>query len=437
MSRATMLASPLRTELRRLRRRPLLAATVIATAALSIAAATTLATAVRHFVLRPLPGVAAPSELVNLHRADARDPFGSFSLAEYRAVAERLAALDGVAAFRDQGVSFAVGDEPTLAVAQIVSGNYFATLGARPAAGRLLAGDDDRAGAPPVVVLDHALWQRRFGGDPAIVGRSVRLNGRSFEVVGVGPPEFVGTFLGFRFELYVPLAQIALADPSFDAARPAQHRLELVARRRAGVPLERAREELAATAEAFRRDSPERWRDAAFALAATSGVEPSLEAAAELFFTALGALGALALAVVAVNVAGLLLADLIDRRHELAVRAALGAGRRRLLAPLVAQSTLLFGAGGALGVALSLAASRALAAWSTRLAIPVDLALRPDLKVLGFGLGLALALGASIGAAAAWRASQAQPAEAMAGARGVAGGHRRQPRAVLVATQVL
>ncbi|HEX9798562.1 MAG TPA: ABC transporter permease [Thermoanaerobaculia bacterium] len=433
-----MLASSLRTELRRLRRRPLWTATIVATAALAIASATAIATVVRHFVLRPLPGVGAPEELVNLHRTVEADEFGGFSLAELRALAAEAEALEEVTGFRDQGVSLAVSDAPPLlAVAQVVAGNYFATLGAHPAAGRLLRASDDLPGAAPVAVLDHALWRSRFGGDPDLVGRTVRINGHPFEVVGVGPPGFVGTFLGFRFDLYVPLAQIALADPGHSATRADRDLLELVARRRAEASLTTVRAELDRLAADLSRLAPERWRGARFRIERTSGVEPSLYGAAVLFFIALATLGAIAVLVVAANIVGLLLADHLDRRHELAVRAALGGDRRRLLLPLAVQSTLLFACGGVLGCALSLAAAALLRSFSRGLSVPLDLELRPDAAVLGFGVALAIVLGLTVGAIAARRATCAGTADLLAGARGVAGAGAGRARAVLVTAQVL
>jgi predicted permease len=433
-----MLASSLRLELRRLRRRPLWSATIVGTAALAIAAATGIATVVRHFVLRPLPGVEAPHELVDLHRADERDELGSFALDEYRTIAAEVATLAGVTAFRDQGVSLAIDmAPPLLAVAQVVAGNYFDTLAARPTVGRLLRAEDDRSDAPPVAVLDHAMWQSRFGGDPELVGRTVRVNGHSFEIVGVAPPGFVGTFLGFRFDLYLPLAHLGLADPSFSPARPDLHRLELAARRLPGVSLAAVGAELERLAAGLRTLAPERWRDARFRIAPTTGVEPSLRGAATIFFTALGALGALAVLVVAANIFGLLLAEHLERRHELAIRAALGAERRRLLAPFALQSLLLFGLGGAAGVGLSYAAAALLRSLAGGLSVPVDLQVRPDAAVLVFGFALSLLLGLAVGALAAWRVTGTAPAATLAGARGVAGGGGLRVRAALVVSQVL
>ena len=185
----------LRLAARSWRRSPGLAAAAVVTLALALGANTTLFSLVNAVLLRPLPGIAHADRLVNVHRRTADGTtFLGVSHPDYRDLRERTRALDGLAAFNGRGVSLGDGTgAPELVGIQIVSGNYFDVLGVRPLRGRLLSDADDGApGASPVAVISHALWQRRFGSDPAVVGRSVRLNGFPFTVVGVGPEGFAG-----------------------------------------------------------------------------------------------------------------------------------------------------------------------------------------------------------------------------------------------------
>jgi len=178
----------LRYALRPLLRSRALTVTAVLTLGLAVGANTALFSLVNAILLRPLPGVADPSKLVNVHRTAADGTtFHGFSQPDYVDLFERGQRFVRLAAFNGRGASLGTGGVPEVVGTQLVSGNYFDVLGVRPRLGRMLGEADDRvAGASPVAVVSHSLWQRRLGGDPSAVGRSIRLNGFPFTVVGGG-----------------------------------------------------------------------------------------------------------------------------------------------------------------------------------------------------------------------------------------------------------
>lgn len=238
----------LRHAARSLLRSRALTVTAVLTLGLALGANTALFSLVNAVLLRPLPGIAEPARLVNVHRsaADGTSLHG-FSHPDYRDLAERGRRFAELAAFNGRGTSLGTGGAPEVVGTQVVSGNYFAVLGVRPMRGRLIGPTDDGApGASPVAVVSHSLWQRRLGGDPGVVGRTIRLNGFPFTVVGVAPEGFEGHFVGFPFDVFVPLSMAAQAAPDEDLAARDSQWLELVGRLAPGVSRWQAQAGLAA-----------------------------------------------------------------------------------------------------------------------------------------------------------------------------------------------
>ncbi len=272
------------------------------------------------------------------------------------------------------------GGEPARAMATVVSGNYFGVLGVRPALGRLLDPDDDRVrDGSPVVVLSDGLWRRRFGADPAVVGASVRLNARSFTVVGVAPAGFRGVTFEEMPELWVPLSMTAAAMPNMVQFKPFERRgfsfLDLIGRLAPGVSMAQAQarfdsaseRELAAQLPPDQR-SPFVWASVRPAAAATLAQER--RALVDRLSWILLAVAALVLAIACSVAAGLLLVRGERRQRELAVRLALGASRGRLVGELLLESCLI--------AAAAAVAGWLIAAWSLRafaLAAPAAFAL--------------------------------------------------------------
>jgi putative ABC transport system permease protein len=252
--------------------------------------------------------------------------------------------------------------------------------------------------------LSHGLWQRRLHGDPNVIGRTIRLNGSSFTVVGVAPRGFTGHFVGVPLDLWVPLAT-ATRVAGEDLADRNTSWLELVGRLAPGRERGEAQAELSAVMAGLAREHPAAGRGRGVDVRAMTGIDDDLRGPVLGFLGLLQAVAALVLLVAAVNVAGMLFVQAVGRRREIAVRLALGAGRGRLLRRLVVETLSLFALGGALGLVLAAWASRLLLEFQPGLPLPFRFDLSPDFRVFGFTALLAVAGGLGLGllpARAAW-----------------------------------
>jgi putative ABC transport system permease protein len=331
----------LRFALRQFRRAPGLTFAAVLALACGVGAVTTVFTLLNALVLRPLP-VSSPGDLVWL-----RDP--SFSYPLFEQIRDRAHMLRGVFAWNSTTLHVEWTREPEPTPMVLVSGAFHETLGIQPAAGRLLSQADvgsTAAEAQAVAVLSYAAWQRRFDGDAAAIGRTIRIEGQPFIVIGVTPPEFFGVAVGMSPDVTIPVTMLPrLRSDELDALVSANSMwLHIMGRLRPGLSIERADAAfqpvwiaaLAATA------SPE-WRASRRAryLKFTSGLEPGasgespvrrqFQAALWLLF----GLVALVLVVACASVANLLLAAAAGRRRELALRRAIGAGHARLVQQLL------------------------------------------------------------------------------------------------------
>ena len=338
------LGRDLRYGLRVLSRNPLFASVSIVTLALGIGANTAIFSIADAVLLRTLP-VVNPHDLVVLRqRTQAGATIFPFTSAAATDLDEERSALSGVAAFRPAaGTQAAVNGEAELALTQAVSGNYHAVLGVRAVVGRTLTVQDRE----PLAVISHRYWQRRFGGDPNVVGRVIELQGRTFTIVGVTPPEFFGTQPGRAVDVTTPLgAQTTTMSP--DARW-----LYLIGRLAPGVARERAQAALQLRWARLMATAPPARR------AVTLELDPGAQGLNELrrqFSLPLRILMAavgVVLFVACANLAGLMIVRSSARRHEIAIRLSIGAGRWHIVRQFLAESALLAAAGGVAGVALA------------------------------------------------------------------------------------
>lgn len=430
----TLLAD-LRYALRTLRRSPGFTAVAVLTLAVGIGANTALFSVVHAVLVRPLPyedaeRVVRLDDVPRDAAADTETRTSYPNFADWRAQARSFQAM---AAYDGWSATLEGAGEPERLDAASVSASFFRVLGVRPALGRFLVDEEDQPGAARSVVLSHGLWRERFGADPAVLGRELRLNGTGYTVVGVAPAEFEDPRLGVG----------AAGEPRLWRSPPAAWTeegrgrdtrfLAVVGRLGDGVPLERARAEMAGVMRRLEALDPAANRDRAARVVSLK--EEIVAPVRPMLLVLLTAVGGVLL-VACVNVANLLLARYTGRRRELVVRAAMGASRGRLVRQLVVESLLLAVVGGAAGVALAWGAAGAL----VRLAageLPRLQAAELDPRVLGFALLLSLATGLLFGAGPALHAargdlhSDLREAGAPTGGRG-----QRRLRHALVAAEV-
>jgi putative ABC transport system permease protein len=415
-----------------LRSTPLLSIAAVLCAAIGVSATTAAAALFSAVAVRGVPFPDA-DRLVRVWLADTAsgETRGSLSIPELRDLDGRVAAFD---AFLGTARSRAVGllDSGTERLrGEGVTPDYFPTLGLRALHGRLLTAPDFAADAPRVTVISARFWAGRFGADPQVIGRPLRTEAAVFTIVGVAPTGFDGTVESDIIDFWMPLAQYlpaALIDNRTGRSAWA------IARLAPGVTPAAAQAELAGHLGAWAAAHPALYRDLQLR------VEPMGDNWRGSFTTGAALLlGAviLLLVIASLNVAGLLVARTIDRRHELAMRAALGAGRATLVGDLVLEALLLAAIGGAIGAMVAPTLLDAVVAFSP-MRLPPYLRLRVD------GLAVAIAAAAILGAglvaalAPAWLTSRVEPGDVLRGVgRGSLGGDREQRwGAVLVGAEV-
>lgn len=399
---------------RTLLRKPGFAMLAILTLAFGIGANTAIFTLAETLLLRPLP-YRDPGRLVMVWEVGPHD-FGNevgASILDYLDWRSTVKQFSSLAAYGKQGFNLTDGDGAEYAEGQIVSANFFDTLGVKPALGRTFRVDEEDAGAPRVVVLSDALWRRRYAADPTILGTSILLSGESWTVVGVTP---AGWRAPERGELWVPL--------SFYSGNWRQwrstHQLTLIGRLAPGATVSSAQAELQPIARKIWSDAGGAWNDWAVRL------EPLVDQFLGDYRTTVIALWiavALVLLITCANLANLLLVRGISRSRELAVRAALGASGGRLTRELVTEAVLLAFAGAALGIGGAIAILRAAHAM-----LPPQLVHLLDGNVGGAGVLYAAAIAflsaLLFSAIPAWRVARTDARALLATARTI-GGHQR------------
>ena len=432
------LLQDIRYGLRMLHKSPSFALAAIVTLALGIGVNTAVFSVVNAIVLRPLP-VRDGDRLVVIasQHASSRTLLGvSFAdLQDYRPPTVDL--FEDIAGYSVGFLGLAsIGGEPERVLVTWVTGNYFPLLDIRPVLGRVIGADEGAPGrTDPVVVLGYSTWQRRFGGHPSAVGRTVMVNGRPCTIVGVAPPDFAGTFAFSESELYLPLNW--RAGEGFDDRRA--RGLHAIARLRPGVTIDKAQAVMNVVAERLARQYPDSNAHLGIRVLPERLARPEED---QFRTNTLGAAIILAMVILvmivaAVNVTNLLLARTAGRHRELAIRAALGAGRGRLVRQMVTESLVLAALGGGGGVLLGTWVARALATTGLPGDLPVRFDFRLDGRVLAYAVAVAVVTGLLVGLASAVRVSGANPDRMLRGSRqGLPGSHRPGIRGVFVVAQI-
>jgi putative ABC transport system permease protein len=392
-------------------RRPSFSLIIVGTIALGVGANAAIFSVVNGVLLRPLVYPNA-DRLVSFGH---EPPHWLTSDPDFLDYHREMKSLDGLAAYvrREATLSPSATAEPQRIRAVRASEDFFPVLGVAPALGRTFVRDEYDSRIAQVVVLSYSLWQRQFGGDPRIAGHTVSIDGTARTVVGVMPQFF--SFPEARTDIWMPLARF---NPDSLGDR-ASHYLFMVARLKPGLSIERARGEANTIAKRIMHDNPEKFDPQRPIVPHLTGVREDLVGGTRPYLLALLAAVGFVLLIACANVANLLLVRAESRQREMAVRSALGASERRLLAQVLIETSVLAIVGGMLGLLVAWAGDRALIALAPA-SIPRLDAVGIDWRVLSFTGAVALLAGFGIGLLPAWRAARGNAVDVLKdGARGV------------------
>jgi macrolide transport system ATP-binding/permease protein len=397
-------------------------------------------------LLRPLP-VARPGEVLTVGANTALEAFGASSLAssyrDYVDIRDQSKSFDGLAAFMEVTAGFASTPTavPKLTMGMLVSGNLFPLMGVEPTIGRGFTPEEDQVpGRDAVVVLGRKMWEQEFGSDPTVLGRSIRLNGNEFVVVGVAPPEFTGLDQYVRSDFFVPLMMSPrlVSNPKAASLEARDVRnLNLKGRLKPGVSQAGAQAELEAIGRDLERAYPDTNKNRRLIVRTELQARMAQDPPDATLVAMLSTLAFAVLFVACANVAGLLTSRAPQRAREMALRLAIGAGRGRLVRQLVTESLLIALMGGVLGLGVGYAGMTLFRQIELPTDLPILISFQMDRRALLFSLIVAVASAVLFGLVPAIQATRTDLTAVMKASDSVAPGRRRRwGRAVLVGGQV-
>jgi putative ABC transport system permease protein len=426
------LRGDLRYGFRQLRMNPGFSVAAIATLALGIGATASVFAVFDAVLLRPLP-FSAPDRLFSLYEVNTRANIGRTRATPLNFLdwQQKATLISGMAAHIGTGFTLTGSGEPAFTLGQVVTPNLLDVLGVRPALGRGFLPNEAEPGRHHVAILNHGLWVKQYGADPSVVGRTVTMNGEPYLIVGVMPPSF--NYPSDLYQLMTPFVMTGTVRGGPPITRSSRY-LRVVGRLSDRATEDSAREEFSAIGRRLAEAYPDANGTVATGM---TGLAKDLAAGAEsnlvIVLTAVGVV----LLIACVNVAGLTIARGSARGRELAVRAAIGASRRRLVRQLATEGLLLFAIGGTVGLTLAALGVNALAA-ELPASIPHVAEIRVDWRLVAFGAMVTLVAGLLFSVFPAFSIARRGAGGELAGSRGIASAARsvQRTRAMLIAAQI-